>query len=334
MTIEEQHILYDRILLYLFVVLFSLVCSFGLIKLSSRNKPKKQTTERKHSTFEEIFSGFVGNQRVVSILRTYLLARKSPNLLFSGPRSVGKTELAKRYARAKGCHFVPLDKTSLAPARFKKILLDLPATQPILFFIDEVHALPPSVQDMLLTACEPNDQKVTLFGTTFDLKRCSFIVATTNAGRLSQALQSRFVLLEMEEYTESDIAEILMWKVSDASNVLTHSFLKDIAKLSKLIPRVAITGCEYIMALIESNPDFNEIELLEELKKYFDCDDEGLTKQDLHYLEIVETLQPVSSSTLCAMLCVDKDTLENNIEPFLLRNKLIKRTNKGRCLYA
>jgi Holliday junction DNA helicase RuvB len=336
MNVEEQYILYDQIVLGFYIVLSVLVISCGLIGISSIRKTDKKTKKEIVPTYDhtDVFKDFVGNERVVCILQTYLFARKTPNLLFSGPRSVGKTELAKRYAKAKGCHFVTLDKSSLTPAQFKRILLDLPAEQPILFFIDEVHALPPGTQDMLLTACEPSDRKITLFGTIFDLKRCSFIAATTNIGKLSQALQSRFVILEMEEYTESDIAEILMWKIPGASDILTHSFLKDIAKLSKLVPRIAISGCEYVMALIESNPDYNEIELLEELKKYFDCNDNGLTKQDLEYLKIVETLQPVSSSTLCAMLCVDKDTLENNVEPFLLRNKLIKRTNKGRCLYA
>lgn len=328
MNIQEQQILYDRIVNGFWIVLFVVVC-FGLY-LKFRKKHKKQIIKEE---MIDPFEGFVGNQRVISILQTYLFSKANPNLLFSGPRSVGKTELAKRYAKAKGFNFVTLEKTTLAPARFKRLLLDLSAEQPTLFFIDEVHALPPSVQDMLLTACEPNDKKITLMGTVFDLKRCSFIAATTNIGKLSSAFQSRFTILEMEEYTDSDIAEILMWKFPNISELFTHSFIRQIAKLSKCIPRVAIQGCEFLLAKLQQDENLNELELLEELKNYFNCNDEGLTKQDLEYLEIVKVLQPVSASSLCAMLCVDKNTLENNIEPFLLKNKLIKRTNKGRCLY-
>lgn len=330
MTIEEQEVLYQQITnLFLLALCFGFL--FFALKWLKNQALKKQERQSSSITKGDPFNGFIGNERVVSILRIYLAASSSPNLLFSGPRSVGKTELAKRYAKAKGSRLVTLEKTSLAPARFKKILLDLPAEQPILFFVDEVHALPAAIQDMLLTACEPNDKKITLLGTVFDLKRCGFIAATTNIGKLSSAFQSRFTILEMEEYTEADIAEILMWKFPE-STIFTHSFLKTIARYSKLVPRVAIQGCEYLLLLLKQDENLNEIELEAHLKLYFDCDESGLTKQDREYLEIVSRLQPVSSQTLCSMLCVDKDTLENSIEPFLMKNGFIRKTNKGRCL--
>lgn len=329
----EQEIFVSSLKQGLIYVLIVFVVAAILIVFLSRKAKTKEDALPNPQRDLRAFEGFIGNKRIVEMLFNIAGFKSPPNVLFSGPRSSGKTELARRYSRCLGFDFVVLDKLSLQPKRFAEIL-DAAAEQQTLFFIDEIQSLSPQTQEFLLTATEPNDKSITIKGIRYDLKKHSFVAATTNKGKLSDAFISRFAVLELQEYSEEEIAEILISKLPECNQIFTFSFLKEIAKYSKLVPRSAIIVCEYCLKLVESNPNLNEFELAEEARKWFDCDRNGLTKQDKHYLEIVELLQPVSASSLCAMMSVDKETLESSIEPFLLKNKLIKRTNRGRCLYG
>ena len=184
----------------------------------------------------DAFEGFVGNESAVSRLSNDILRalierppHLAKNYLLTGLPSTGKTELARRMARALGLPFVKLDGRSVS-SRDKLFELvngelrsnnlaasqvgqqvGLPALEypPLIIFIDEVHLVPRGLKEALLTMLEAADRSVVLSDHVARVQRATFLFATTRASDVDTAFVSRCDEIQLREYTETEVASIL-----------------------------------------------------------------------------------------------------------------------------
>lgn len=262
-------------------------------------------------TFGGGFDSYIGQPTVIARMRKYVeSARKRQqaldHVLLSGPPGVGKTTLAQVIAKELGrplhafwAH--TLDVSELRGARPLDIV-----------FIDEIHALPANTQEQLFAIMK---QGVTIIG------------ATNFPARLTSALRDRFAIKEvLEMYSPDDLARILANVASSEKTSLPDAVGAAIAQRSRGSAREAISLLHRIRDLGGLSP--------KEIKAAFralEVDDLGLNKQDRRYLSILaEVEEAIGLEALATKLGESPDTVENNVEPFLLQIGLIERTGRGR----
>ena len=213
---------------------------------------------------KDAFAGFVGNDPALARLTNDLLRalienppHLAKNYLFTGLPSTGKTELSRRLAVALGLPFVKLDGRGVATRDRLFDLINgelshqgLAASQvgqqvglpvmtypPLIVFIDEVHLVPKGVQESLLTMLEAADRTVVLTKQVARVDKATFLFATTRASDVDPAFVTRCDEIQLREYTEEEVAQILADKIA-------HDWPKEIylqlARLGRCVPRIAI----------------------------------------------------------------------------------------------
>ena len=307
---------------------------------------------------QQAFDGFIGNEPAVKRVSNDLLRaliEKPPHLpknyLFTGLPSTGKTEFARRIANALRLPFVQLDGRGVGTRERLFDLVkgelnqqDLAISQvgqqsglplieypPLIIFIDEVHLVPRSVQESLLTMLEAMDRTVTLSDQVAKMNKATFLFATTRASNVDAAFRSRCAEVQLKEYTESEVAEILRRKISGE---WPEGIRLEIAKLGRCVPRVAIELARELETeiTVSEHPERSLEEHLEEVQKAREIDDLGLTPTDRQYLTVLEKEgRPIGGQAIINILgAVDKDRIINEIEPFLRRLGFIKLGGQGR----
>lgn len=302
---------------------------------------------------EKVFKGFIGNEEIVNYLKRIIKysqfqnTRKLPNIALYGPKSSGKTELTRRIAKAIKLELITINKSVLENNNdFIKFLEErsfefkgIKRVLPYILFIDEAHTLSRRLQDLLLTGLEPNDRTIKIKENNYNCQDVNFIIATTDPGKLTEAFRSRFTELYLQSYTPEEIIKILKIRMVSDKEIdsivqkLDYSSLEFIARASRCIPRKAIALLKDIskgIALGELQPNFESI--FNDLSKILKCDYLGLTSIDRKYLCLLYKNKMLGQNSLISMLNIDKDTLLNFIEPYLIQLKLIIRTPKGRKL--
>ncbi len=288
---------------------------------------------------------YVGQKRVkdnLHILLTAAKARKMPpeHVLFYGPPGLGKTTLAHLIARELGAQM----KLTSGPAIEKvgdlaSIITNL--NKGDILFIDEIHRLHKSVEEVLYPAMESGTLDIIIgkgpSARTLQLELPPFtlVAATTQIAGLSAPLRSRFSggSFRLDYYSEEDIAEILKRSAVILNITLDTQAIIEIAKRSRFTPRIA----NY---LLKRCRDFTEVHgtTLDEptAKKalnLLEVDELGLNHSDRELLDIIINKfnnNPVGLSTLAAATGEDASTIENVHEPYLLQLGLIERTPRGR----
>ena len=306
----------------------------------------------------QAFDGFIGNEPAVKRVSNDLLRaliEEPPHLpknyLFTGLPSTGKTEFARRIAKALRLPFVQLDGRGVGT---RERLFDLVKGElnqqdlaishvgqqsglplieypPLIIFIDEVHLVPKSVQESLLTMLEAMDRTVILSDQVAKMNKATFLFATTRASQVDAAFRSRCAEVQLREYTKPEVAEILRQRISEEWPEDIHL---EIAKLGRCVPRVAIELARELETeiTVSEHPERSLEEHLEEVQKAREIDDLGLTLTDRQYLTVLEKEgKPVGEKAIINILgAVDKDRIINEIEPFLRRLGFIKLGGQGR----
>ena len=318
-------------------------------------KEKNVTKENEYASFLDnelrpsTWQDYVGQKAVKENLKILIQAateRGVPpeHVLFYGPPGLGKTTLAHLVAKEAGRTI----KITSGPAIEKvgdlaSILTNLTAGD--ILFIDEVHRLNKTIEEVLYPAMEsgvldiiigkgPSARTIQL-----ELPPFTLLAATTRVAMISSPLRSRFSggVFRLEFYTEDEIAEILRRSAKIIGVKIENGAEKEIAKRSRFTPRTA----NY---LLKRARDFAQVEIrpldqktVELSLKLLGIDEKGLSPSDRKLLEIVAEKfagGPVGLSTLAAALSEEEATIEEFNEPYLLQLGLIERTARGRALTA
>lgn len=309
---------------------------------------------------EAAFSSFIGNRAAIDTLKRGILKAMlsdPPQLpasyLLTGNPSTGKTELSRRIARALALPFVSLDGRSLGSRERLFDLIDdrlqdsgLQAEEigvqyqrpelvypPLVVFVDEVHLVPRSVQESLLTALEPTDRSVLLENRLVRLPQITFLFATTRPSEIDAAFRTRCTEVYLEDYTEDEVATIVQLDYPHWPEALRRR----ISRYGRLVPRIALEFARELAneALVSAHQERDLNGHLDEVRRTRLVDENGLTRVDIEYLELLEREDgPLGERNILTMLGnIDKDRFIEEVEPLVVaRMGLVRRTGRGREL--
>lgn len=293
------------------------------------------------------FKEYIGQKRIIDNLKVYVEAAKKrgeslDHCLIYGPPGLGKTTLANVISTELGSNIkITSGPVIEKPGDLAAILTNV--AEGDVLFIDEIHRLHPSVEEILYPAIE--DFKLDLVigqgpaarTIRIDLNRFTMIGATTRIGLITSPLRDRFgITLRLDFYETEDLVTIIMNNAKYLNTYIEEAAAIEIAKRSRGTPRVA-------NRILRRMRDFAEIfgkgtisfDIVENGLAKLEIDHEGLNKFDILYLEaILKKFKggPVGIETLSATLSEEKEAIEDVIEPYLLYKGFIKKTPRGRII--
>ena len=292
-------------------------------------------------------SEFVGQRQVCENLKIFIEAAKMrrealDHVLLFGPPGLGKTTLASIIAKELDVNF----KATSAPMISKSgdlaaILTNLEAND--VLFIDEIHRLNPAIEEVLYSAMEdfqldliigegPSARSVKI-----DLQPFTLVGATTRSGLLSTPLRERFgIPLRLEFYSPEDLQKIVLRGAKLLNVPMSEEGAREIACRSRGTPRVA-------GRLLRRVRDFCAMAATGKIDAAIadgalcrlNVDKFGLDAFDKRYLSCIARNYgggPVGADTLAAALSEERDTIEEVVEPFLLKLGFLQRTPRGRVI--
>jgi Holliday junction DNA helicase RuvB len=288
---------------------------------------------------------FVGQPQLVEHLRIVLEAaqqRRQPvdHLLFAGPPGLGKTSLAGIVAAELGVGFrVTSGPVLVRAGDLAALLTDLQEGD--VLFIDEIHRLHRSVEEVLYPAME--DAKLDILigkGPTarsirLDLPRFTLIGATTRTGLVSSPLRDRFGFVgRLDLYQPSELRAIVERSARILGVQIDEAGAVRIAERSRGTPRIANRLLRRVRDFVEVRGDgVIDGDAADRGLVIFQVDDLGLDKLDRAILDALCRRfagRPVGLTTLAQCVGEEPDTIEDAYEPFLLQQGLIQRTPRGR----
>ncbi len=290
---------------------------------------------------------YIGQEKVKENLRIYIEAAKLredtlDHVLLYGPPGLGKTTLSTIIANELGVNI----RITSGPAIEKQgdlaaLLTNL--SDGDVLFIDEIHRLSRSIEEVLYPAME--DYAIDIIigkgpaarSIRIDLPRFTLIGATTRAGQLTTPLRDRFgVLLKLELYSPEELATIVKRSAGILNMHISDDGAYEIASRSRGTPRIA-------NRLLKRVRDFAQVmgdgEITSDIANYalnkLEIDELGLDNTDRRLLETVIKFYnggPVGLETLAATVGEEAITLEDVCEPYLMQIGFLSRTPKGRCV--
>ncbi len=291
------------------------------------------------------FDEYVGQRTVVENLRISIDAAKRrgeplEHVLFYGPPGLGKTTLAALIARELGTAMRPTSGPTIEkPKDVVGVLTALEEGD--ILFIDEIHRLGRVVEEFLYPAMEDFqidfvvDRGAYAKTIKLPLKRFTLIGATTRAGMLSAPLRERFgILHHLDYYDVPDLERIVLRSAGVLEVPIDAPGALAIASRSRGTPRIANRLLRRVRDFAEVRADGHiTTEVAEEALAREGVDERGLDRLDRAFLTaIIDNYGggPVGIAAIGATLNEDTETLEDVVEPFLLKTGFVVRTAAGR----
>jgi Holliday junction DNA helicase RuvB len=291
------------------------------------------------------FAEFVGQDNIKANLRIFIEAAKKRNehldhVLLYGPPGLGKTSLAYLIAKEMAVAIKPtagpvIERTGDLSA----ILSNLQSKE--ILFIDEIHRLHPSIEEILYSAMEDYcldlviGQGPSARSHKLQLRKFTLIGATTRAGRITAPLRGRFgIIHRLDYYREEDLRTIIKRSASILKVEVDEKGADQIARRSRGTPRVANRLLRRVRDYVDVKGKgvITGKEAQDALDK-MEVDALGLDDVDRKILTaIIENFGggPVGINTIAAAIDEEKDTIESIYEPFLMRIGFLERTIRGR----
>jgi len=292
-------------------------------------------------------SDMVGQRDVYERLEIVVDAARKRNeplshVLFDGPPGLGKTTFALCIPRELGVGVQLASGPAIkAPKDLVPYLTN--AEERSVLFIDEIHRLPRAVEEYLYTAMEDFRIDIVLGegvnARTHNLwlKPFTLIGATTRAGMLSGPLRDRFPIREhLGFYSVDELTEILRRNARKLSVPLDGDAAREIAGRSRSTPRIANNRLRWVRDYAETKADGRAtLAVVRAALKMAGIDELGLAKLDRDYMMTIIRVfggGPVGIEAIAHTMNTSTDTLEDEVEPFLLRSELLVRSPRGRVV--
>lgn len=311
------------------------------------SQDEKDEDNWQYSLRPRYFKEYIGQEQVKNNLSIFIEAAKKrkeslDHVLLYGPPGLGKTTLAGIIANELGVNFRITSGPAIGrPGDLAALLSNLNPHD--LLFVDEIHRLSRSVEEILYSAMEdfaldiiigkgPSAQSVRI-----DLPPFTLVGATTRAGALANPLRDRFGVISHLEYYKQAELEFIITRAAEILNIdIEPQGAAEIARRSRGTPRIANRLLKRVrdFAQVVGNGIITE-DIAAQALSQLEIDALGLDRVDRRVLStIIQKFKggPVGIDTIAAAVSEERETIEDVYEPYLMQLGLLARTTRGRVV--